>query len=200
MHGKVRQEPDIKATLLKSSNTSNIGAAIGYIYSKKIRFDLNLSYLPEWRASTNSSSVPGLPLSYHAKLSSFVTSFNGYYDFNCILSQISPYLTAGVGIAHNTIKDVDIFIDQEFAGKRYGNSKYDLVVKLGAGLNYFLSDKAQIGLGYRFLRLGNFAAKTGYRVGMADDQFFPTYRFKQDVTIFKNIHTHQILLSIIIAL
>ncbi|MDR2337603.1 MAG: outer membrane beta-barrel protein [Deltaproteobacteria bacterium] len=84
--------------------------------------------------------------------------FNVYYDFtNC--SKFTPYIGAGLGLAHTTL-DMNYFGDDGgndwYAGGSKTNNKF--AWQVGTGVAYNITDKTALDLGYRFTDLGEISA------------------------------------------
>ena len=174
--------------------TGALSAALGYIYSPNIRFDLNLTYIPEWNISESTTSTTGIDISYSSKISSLISTINAYYDFESIANNITPYMMGGVGLSRNKIDDIDIFANNNLYFRRYSNNSYNFAWKLGAGAAYKINDKVSIDLGYRFSSLGKVSTKSGYEYAV-NQQDRSSFISSSDKTTFKDLYSHQIMIS-----
>ena len=174
--------------------TGALSAALGYIYSPNIRFDLNVTYIPEWNISESTTSTTGDAISYSSKISSLISTINAYYDFERIANNLTPYVMGGIGLSRNKIDDMDIFANDNLYFRRYSNNSYNFAWKLGAGAAYKVNDRVSIDLGYRFVSLGKVSTKSGYEyaVNQEDRSSFVS---SSDKTTFKNLYSHQIMIS-----
>ena len=174
--------------------TGALSAALGYIYSPNIRFDLNVTYIPEWNISESTTSTTGDAISYSSKISTLISTINAYYDFERIANNLTPYVMGGIGLSRNKIDDMDIFANDNLYFRRYSNNSYNFAWKLGAGAAYKVNDRVSIDLGYRFVSLGKVSTKSGYEyaVNQEDRSSFVS---SSDKTTFKNLYSHQIMIS-----
>ncbi len=76
---------------------------------------------------------------------------NGYYDICMDDSNLSPYLTAGIGLASVKIRmvAVDLADQSKFAWQ------------VGAGLGVKVSDQVVVDLGYRYFKTADVTSKAG---------------------------------------
>jgi opacity protein-like surface antigen len=168
-----------------------ISMSLGYKYSPAFRFALNISQLPKWRASVNNIETDGGTSYYHSNISSTTTTLNGYYDIEALsMGNFSPYIMGGLGVSRNEVNDVEEYIDNELSAKFYGNSRFNLAWRLGAGVNYKINEQAFIGLGYNFVSLGGVKTKSG------SDSYINSMMLSTDRLSFKKIRSHQFLIGI----
>ncbi len=80
---------------------------------------------------------------------------NGYYDVNMDDSSLSPYLTAGLGVASVTLKEAGF--------TNIGRSEF--AWQVGAGLGIKASDQVIVDLGYRYFRATDANNKAGTEKG-----------------------------------
>ncbi len=101
-----------------------LGAALGYSFGNGVRAEGEFA----WRSNELDSSIAS------GDLDSFAGMVNGYYDIHNT-SKWTPYVGAGIGLAHVTDSDVD---DNVFAYQGM------------AGVGYTVSETSDLVLGYRY--------------------------------------------------
>lgn len=129
-----------------------VGGAVGYRFDSA-RVEGAINYQRD-DVDTNAGVVAAA--NSDASIWSFMG--NGYYDFSIEDSSISPYLTAGLGLAVVTSRTaaVDIVDKSAFAWQ------------VGAGVGIKASEQVIVDLGYRYFRTADVTNKVGtsdYSVG-----------------------------------
>ena len=144
------------------------------------------------RSSHVSDGIPGLALAFGAKISDFRAEFavqghtklsdnvfdgyvksktqtyagflNAYYDIQTG-TKLTPYIGAGIGLAHNKSSLSDDVL-------KYSNSNWSFAWQLAAGLNYPLTDSLVADLGYRYTDYGkvNIVNENGVKYRVNDIQ------------------------------
>lgn len=175
---------------------SAVSAALGFIYSPNVRFDFNITYIPQWNINENyTTSDTAQAASYNTNINSLVTTINTYYDITQLSSQgFTPYVMGGIGMSNNQVGNVDVYIEQEKAATFYGNNKYSFAWNLGAGINHQLNERMSVGLGYKFSSLGKVSTNGGYQQAVVNDsqvQQSSSYQMT-----FKNIYAQQVMLNL----
>jgi opacity protein-like surface antigen len=187
-----------------------LDGSIGYRINPNVRLALNVSYLPKWKVTSNSSypdrSEPDLiGNSFHQTyISSLSTTINGYYDATQLsFYNITPYLMGGVGFAINEITSSDNYVNNQATTKHHGSSITNFAWKAGVGLSYHIDEKIFLDVGYTYANLGKISSK------IATD--YPTYvpgyenaegehEHKLDPTMisnhFKKLTSHQFLVGV----
>jgi opacity protein-like surface antigen len=84
----------------------------------------------------------------------FTLMANAWYDVD-MGSNFKPYVGGGVGYADNEVKH----------GLVFNGSGGDFAWQLGAGVNYQISEKTSVGLGYRYLDAGDVTLLLAPRAG-----------------------------------
>ena len=160
-----------------------IGAGFGWQINRNFRLDLT----GEYRSTAQIKAMDNLRADlvdpdgvlqantlYQGNLTSYVGLLNAYYDV-FTWRGFTPYVGAGIGIAHNSMSDFTTassssFIDaatgaetiQLTNGTAQSNSQSTLAWALMAGTSYDISPSAKLDLGYRYINLGSgLATATG---------------------------------------
>lgn len=126
-------------------NSANFSAAIGASFLKNTRTELEVSYR---KAGLSDISLDGVgSASLNGDLTTWGFLVNGYYDFP-LKSKISPYLSAGIGVAHHKGT-----IDAVGGLGTPGTDSTDTVFayQVGLGASYAITEKASLWAGYRYL-------------------------------------------------
>ena len=139
------------------SNSWSLGGGIGYNVSKNFRVDLTADY---WLKSNFRGSTTGTcgtpPVACNSTdtstLGALVVLANAYADLGTYKG-ITPYVGAGVGVAH--INWSDLANDDGTAVTIHGGQRSMRgAVALMAGASYCINDKLELDAGYRFTRIG----------------------------------------------
>ena len=186
----------------KNKSAIPLSSSIGYKYSPNLRWDINITYLPDWNIDLSGNNSLSHPASLKTSMSSLSTSLNGYYDFtNLAIENTIPYITAGIGVNINKINNADYFIDKNFIGKYSAGKTNNFLWKIGLGARHKINDSLLLNLSYKFVNLGKVRSNTGYMVQHSlnneDDEYssiaFPN--LQENISI-KNLYSHQIMLSV----
>ncbi len=191
-------ESTFNSNIVSHKTSSALSAAVGYIYSPNVRFDFNVTYIPQWNISeyytANTTSGP-VATSYNTNINSLVTTVNAYYDITKLSSKgLTPYVIGGLGMSNNQVNGVDFYANQDKAATLYSNNNYSFAWNLGAGINYQMNDRMSVGLGYKFLSLGKVTTKSGYEEGI-NSQDQSVQQSTSDQVTFKNIYAQQVMLN-----
>lgn len=116
----------------------NLG--VGYKFNDNLRTDLNVQ-LRESKIEKNGHSFK------NAELKSRAVLLNGYYDFKNS-SIFTPYVTAGVGFAKNSMK--------KLATGTTSKSTTNLAYNAGFGSKMNVSNNVDLDVSYKFSNLGNY--------------------------------------------
>lgn len=122
-------------------NAANFSAAIGTSLTKNIRTEFEISYRDP---DLNDIHINGGgSASLNGDIQTWAYLLNGYYDFNPI-NKFSPYLSLGIGAATHK---------GSISGGGITESSTDTVFayQAGLGVNYALSPKTDLWIGYRYL-------------------------------------------------
>jgi opacity protein-like surface antigen len=79
--------------------------------------------------------------------------FNGYYDLGTF-GRVTPYVGAGVGVAHNRMDEVYFTQNQFLTNRIQGDSRLSLAWSLMAGVGVQVTDRAVLDFGYRYMNFG----------------------------------------------
>ena len=167
----------------------SFSAALGYWVCDDWRADLSFNYLPSWRVKESRvMSTLSLPYYYQGNISSLATMLNLSYDFNQFaINNITPYVTAGVGITSNKTSNTDVFVNNELSEHMLNNTSHNFSWKIGLGASYQLNDRVALDLGYRLAALGKAKTKLSYdSVTLLADSTH---------NLFKNLYSNQIVLT-----
>jgi opacity protein-like surface antigen len=109
----------------------------------------------------------------HTTVRSTTLMFNAYKDFGN-WGGITPYLGAGVGVAHNRTSEV-YFTENAFLTNRIqGDDRLSLAWSLMAGIGWQVTDRAVLDFGYRYMNYGKAQS------GQVDNQGFVNPRVTID--------------------
>lgn len=123
-------------------DSGSFGIGAGMFADKNFRSDVILSYTTPttYKFSSNSNT-------YKSRIVTTKLMFNGTYDFNRAIGEVSPYLSAGIGAACNsTTTNANINGNNTHISGYYVNFAY----QGGAGLAYTMENQTIVDLGYRF--------------------------------------------------
>jgi opacity protein-like surface antigen len=143
-----------------------VGIGAGYQFNNWLRADVTGEYRTaagfsalERATRTDLGLVEGYSL-YTGRIASLVGLANVYADLGT-WSGITPFVGAGIGVAHHSVSD---HRDQGLGGYAGGlglaasESKTGLAWALHAGLGYQVSSNLKLELGYRYLNMGDIEA------------------------------------------
>jgi opacity protein-like surface antigen len=100
---------------------------------------------------TNVFIPPGDPA--HTSVQSYTMMFNAYYDFGNHGGFV-PYVGAGVGFAYNRMSNVYFTGPVAFANQVIGHDVLSAAWAVMTGVEYKVSSRASIDLGYRYIDFG----------------------------------------------
>lgn len=147
-----RKFKEIHNTYLKKSPkiAPMFHLGIGRKFAKSIRGEFNLQYSRLLYKAQNAE------VSLKQKMNLYGAMANIYYDLlpNKI---ISPYITGGVGVGINDVKNLDISDPAQVKGKQTTNFIWDA----GVGFRTDMIRRFTLDLGYRYAYLGKACIKTG---------------------------------------
>ncbi len=185
-----------RATLTEANVTSNKNSgvssfSIGYIHKPQIRFDLNLTYIPQWTYHKSFVYKENTTTLTNTKISSLATTLNVYYDIPTAFSpHLTPYISGGIGVSNNKISDTNTYSSNTKVSTHSSNNSYTPTWNLGAGLNYALNERLSIGLGYKFSSLGKVKTKSGYEI-ISGAEVLSSKQIR-----FKNIYAQQFTINL----
>jgi opacity protein-like surface antigen len=130
------------------------GLGVGYLYNNWLRFDLTGEYRGK-TALRGLDRYTGGSNNYNGNKSEWLFLVNAYADLGTWWC-ITPFIGAGVGVAHVTLSN---FRDDNIitGGGGYANSasKTNFAWALHAGLGYQVTQNFTIELAYRYVSLGD---------------------------------------------
>jgi opacity protein-like surface antigen len=148
-----------------------LGGNLGMRFTENLRADIGIDYLTT--STVSGYNALALPSNGSAKLDSFVAMLNGYVDFPELAGGIAgpfiPYVTAGLGIAHNDLGS----ITGATPGGPFslsGSGRTNFAYAIGAGLSYPLTPLLIADVQYRYLDLGSLSTGTSLATGGAPQQ------------------------------
>lgn len=147
----------------------DVGVGAGYKFNDYLRADLTLDYETPakfkgslWCATItgNCTSAGAYFDSERVKIDAWSALANVYADLGNFHG-IVPYVGAGAGVSYLTTSSVESSNQDNASGSNpAGDSKWNFAWALMAGVEYPVSDRLSLDLGYRYLNLGD--AQTGY--------------------------------------
>ncbi|WP_414472854.1 outer membrane protein [Microvirga sp. M2] len=147
-------------------NAAVIAAGVGYRFNPNVRMDLTLDHVFDARFK-GVAPAPTLATASITDRAAFQTStvmVNGYLDFRPVLG-FTPYVGAGIGVAHNVLSrhmltTYDAATGDEVSEYLAGGDTYNFAWALMAGLGYQMSSNFTLDLGYRYVSLGDVKTRT----------------------------------------
>lgn len=139
-----------KTLTINSLYTLQVGISYHYISSMDVKGNLEQGISSPYYQSTYSYSVNSSQYLAEAKLR---RQFYHYF----------PYVFLGLGVASNSAYDYSTAVPNYLTvTPNYSNrTTNSFTYSLGIGVDYFVMPKLSIGLGYRFINLGNVGLGTG---------------------------------------
>ncbi len=143
------------------SHAAVVGAGLGYRFNPVVRADVTLDHTFDARFK-GAAPAPALATASITDKGSFQTStlmVNGYLDLKPVMG-FTPYIGAGIGMAHNVLSDHTLTIYDTATGietveRLAGGDSFNLAWALMAGVGYRLSSSFTLDLGYRYVSLGD---------------------------------------------
>ncbi|WP_039458894.1 outer membrane protein [Candidatus Jidaibacter acanthamoebae] len=143
----------------KPNNSLAFGVGAGYKFDENFRVDLNYLRANNFKFSHDITDDNGTS-SINQKMHSNIAMLNAYFDIGNY-SGFTPYLTAGIGMAHNVAKDyIDVEKDTGFKIVQKGHKKNNFVWNIGAGASFQIVENTHIDIGYKFYHLGKFTTSS----------------------------------------
>lgn len=143
---------------IKSDNTFSFAGALGLRVTKNIRLEGELSYhdtdLSSVTFNTGNTSRMG------GNISTYLMMVNAYYDFDLQWKNLTPFVTAGLGLAYHDGQISDL---SGFATNATGTD-LGWAYQVGGGLKYRVKDNLALTGAYRFLG-GSDAQIGSYNIG-----------------------------------
>ena len=147
--------------------TAVLGAGIGYRVSPDLRLEAALDHR---FAARFKGLGPGLQ--DRALFQSSTLMLNGYVDLGSVMG-VTPYLGAGIGVAHNVLSGYARGFTDPATGltswtRLAGDNSYSLAWALMAGVGYEVLPGLTVDLGYRYVALGDLKTRR-YGTGAGAD-------------------------------
>ncbi|MCG2573811.1 porin family protein [Acinetobacter sp. ME22] len=162
----------------KTVFSGNVAYGVNFepAYHVPVRAEVEYSY--HGKANLNSSASPyltytptGLGLytiqdKHELTLQTFM--LNGYYDFKNS-SRFTPYVSAGVGLAHTKLTTLtQITSNVSVEDNKITENKSRIAWAVGAGFSYEFTPKLSLDLTYRYLNAGSQTSSNYYDVSIVD--------------------------------
>ena len=172
-----RPEADFTAATITGSmvregfgDSAVLGVGIGYRFSPMFRADMTMDHRFHARFKglpSDDGITPGSVFD-KGRFQSSTLMLNAYADLGTY-NGFTPYMGAGIGVAHNVLGNYVRTTTEGLAGvitqeRLAGDSDYDLAWALMAGIGYKLSSSFTLDLGYRYASLGDVKTR-GYADG-----------------------------------
>jgi len=143
------------------SRAAVLGAGLGYRFNPIVRADVTLDHIFDARFK-GAAPAPILATASIMDKGSFQAStlmVNGYLDFRPVMG-FTPYIGAGIGMAHNVLSDHTLATYDTATGigtveRLAGGDSFNFAWALMAGVGYRLSSSFILDLGYRYVSLGD---------------------------------------------
>jgi opacity protein-like surface antigen len=155
-------------------NTAVAGVGLGYRFGPNFRMDVTADHRFDARFK-GIAPTPALATTSMADRGQFQSSTfmaNGYVDFGTA-GGFTPYVGAGIGVAHNVMSQYvrttfDAETGVETLQRLPGGDDYSFAWALMAGVGYRVAPNFTLDLGYRYVSLGDVKTRT-YVSGVGAD-------------------------------
>ncbi len=152
-------------------------AGVGYKFDQNFRSDLTLNFVTKSTNKTNVTSGNENGKFFKAKVGTFATLVNGYYDVTGLSDMVTPYVGAGVGVAKSSYK---VTGDTSDITTTKIKTKAQFAYQVGLGTLVKVSDMADLKIGYKFNDFGK--VKATVTVG--------------STSVKTNVRSHQVLAGV----
>lgn len=139
----------------------DVGVGAGYKFNDYLRTDLTLDYETPakfkgtlWCPSATPCGGGAYVESEHVKIEAYSALANVYADLGNFHGVV-PYIGAGIGASYLRTSDVESALKGQDGNSPKGDGKWNLAWALMAGVEYPISDRLSVDLGYRYLNLGD---------------------------------------------
>jgi opacity protein-like surface antigen len=138
----------------KMGNSGIFGIEAGYNVNNNFRTSLSMDYAPSFTAKNTESSTE---LGASTKVKSLVTMINLYADITNY-NGLTPYLTAGLGIARNKSGKTTLTYQGDSASNSSsdGTTKTNAAFKVGFGAKYAVNSDVDLDIRYQYVDAGKF--------------------------------------------
>lgn len=139
---------------------ATVGAGVGFRFNPNVRLDLTLDHSFDSRfKGAAPGAAAGTAVTDRAVFEHSTLLMNGYLDFRPLMG-FTPYVGAGIGMAHNVLSrhvvtTFDAATGLETAERFPGGDSFNFAWALMAGVGYQLSNNFTLDLGYRYVSLGD---------------------------------------------
>ena len=119
----------------------------------------------DWHGDRDLRGTLAAPLggTLSSSVRSYTLMFNGYYDLGRF-DRWTPYIGAGVGVAHN---DLDSVTFTALPNTLLGGDRWSLAWSLMAGVGVQVTDRITLDIGYRYIDMGKVNSSTVDNTGFA---------------------------------
>jgi opacity protein-like surface antigen len=172
-----RPEADFRLGTIEGSmaresfrDSAVLGVGIGYRFSPLFRADVTMDHRfdARFKGLPSDATVAAGSVFDRGRFQSSTLMLNAYADLGTYKG-LTPYLGAGIGVAHNILSDYTRTDGALGTVERLGGEDdYDLAWALMAGVGYKLSNNFTLDLGYRYVSLGDVKTR-GYDSGAGAD-------------------------------
>jgi len=142
-------------------NAAVVGAGLGYRFNPNVRMDLTLDHTfdARFKGVAPAPAIASASVTDRAAFQTSTLMVNGYLDFRPVLG-FTPYVGAGIGIAHNVLSrhmltTYDAATGDQVSERLAGGDSFNFAWALMAGLGYQLSSAFTLDLGYRYVSFGD---------------------------------------------
>ncbi|EIM28217.1 outer membrane protein [Microvirga lotononidis] len=156
------------------NNAAVVGAGVGYRFNANVRADVTLDHTfdARFKGVVAPFSLTAVSIADQAQFESSTFMVNGYLDFRPVMG-FTPYIGAGIGMAHNifsrhVLATYDPATGNETFLRFAGGDDFSLAWALMAGVGYQLSSNFTLDLGYRYASLGSVKTRS-YDTGIGVD-------------------------------
>lgn len=150
-------------------NSAVGGVGIGYRLNPNVRMDVTADYFnARFKGSAPTPTFATTSIEDRGLFQSTTFMVNGYLDFGGA-NGLTPYIGAGIGVAHNVLSDYTRTIHDAVSGTEIwqrlaGGDDFSLAWAVMAGVGYRLSSNFTVDLGYRYISRGDMKTRH-YAVG-----------------------------------
>jgi opacity protein-like surface antigen len=155
------------------SNSATVGVGVGYRFNPNVRVDITADYFnARFRGVAPTPTFATASIEDKGLFQSTTVLVNGYLDFKSIAG-FTPYVGAGLGMAHNVFSNYrrttyDAVAGTETWERPAGGDDNRFAWALMAGVGYRMSSNFTLDLGYRYVSHGDIKTR-GYDVGSGAD-------------------------------
>jgi opacity protein-like surface antigen len=154
------------------SDNAGFGVGLGYRFNPNFRADITADYFSARFKGVAPTPTFATSLADKGHFQSSTFLVNGYLDFGTFRG-LTPYVGAGIGVAHNVLSDYSRATYDAATGvatweRLAGGDDYALAWALMAGVGVKLSSNFTLDLGYRYVGRGDVRTRY-YAAGSGSD-------------------------------